>query len=211
MVSDGLPVQAQLKTASEPRSTSRDWGSVVILGPTAMGGRRRQGSRGLGALGTLLAAASPPPFWLGEGEPLVPRASTPAYSLPFRVSPLPVWARVWAVRRRPLSPSPASLGPTMGVGNTSPEKRLWSHFCLDLPPRALPYRSLCPGPRKPPGPQCGGRGSFPHPRISLCLPSSQLATSCRPQPRDRESKYPCVWPSSLGPPRAPQGHCRALR
>lgn len=34
MVSDGFPVQAQLKTASEPRSTSRDWGSAVIRGPT---------------------------------------------------------------------------------------------------------------------------------------------------------------------------------
>lgn len=46
MVRDGLPVQAQLKTASEPRSTSRDWGSVVILGPTAMGGGKRRGSGG---------------------------------------------------------------------------------------------------------------------------------------------------------------------
>ena len=48
MVRDGLPVQAQLKTASEPRSTSSDWGSVVILGPTAMGGGRRRGSGGRG-------------------------------------------------------------------------------------------------------------------------------------------------------------------
>lgn len=35
MVREGFPVQAQLNTASEPRSTSRDWGSVAILGPTA--------------------------------------------------------------------------------------------------------------------------------------------------------------------------------
>lgn len=35
MVRDGFPVQAQLKTASEPRSTRRDCGSVAILGPTA--------------------------------------------------------------------------------------------------------------------------------------------------------------------------------
>lgn len=35
MVREGFPVQAQLKTASEPRSTSRDCGSVAIRGPTA--------------------------------------------------------------------------------------------------------------------------------------------------------------------------------
>lgn len=35
MVRDGFPVQAQLKTASEPRSTRRDCGSVAIRGPTA--------------------------------------------------------------------------------------------------------------------------------------------------------------------------------
>lgn len=34
MVREGFPVQAQLKTASEPRSTRRDCGSVAILGPT---------------------------------------------------------------------------------------------------------------------------------------------------------------------------------
>ena len=34
MVREGLPVQAQLKTASDPRSTCRDWGSAAILGPT---------------------------------------------------------------------------------------------------------------------------------------------------------------------------------
>lgn len=35
MVREGFPVQAQLNTASEPRSTRRDCGSVAILGPTA--------------------------------------------------------------------------------------------------------------------------------------------------------------------------------
>jgi hypothetical protein len=45
MVRDGLPIQAQLKMASEPRSTSRDWGSVVIRGPTVMGRKEETGLR----------------------------------------------------------------------------------------------------------------------------------------------------------------------
>ena len=35
MVREGFPVQAQLKIASDPRSTWRDWGSAAILGPTS--------------------------------------------------------------------------------------------------------------------------------------------------------------------------------
>lgn len=35
IVSDGFPVQAQLNTASDPRSTCRDCGSAAIRGPTA--------------------------------------------------------------------------------------------------------------------------------------------------------------------------------
>lgn len=46
MVRDGLPVQAQLKTASEPRSTSRDWGSEVIRGPTVVGRKELKGGWG---------------------------------------------------------------------------------------------------------------------------------------------------------------------
>lgn len=34
MVREGFPAHPQVKTASDPRSTCRDWGSVSILGPT---------------------------------------------------------------------------------------------------------------------------------------------------------------------------------
>lgn len=34
MVREGFPVQAQLNTASDPRSTCKDWGSAAMRGPT---------------------------------------------------------------------------------------------------------------------------------------------------------------------------------
>lgn len=34
IVKEGFPVQAQLNTASDPRSTCKDWGSAAIRGPT---------------------------------------------------------------------------------------------------------------------------------------------------------------------------------
>lgn len=70
MVRDGLPIHAQLKTASEPRSTSRDCGSEVIRGPTAMGREEEMGSGGLGALERLLSLFSFSPAPAGRREAL---------------------------------------------------------------------------------------------------------------------------------------------
>lgn len=90
MVRDGFPVQEQLKTASEPRSTSRDWGSAVIRGPTAGGGAGggREGALVGWELRMLPVAAAPPP-----PVPPLPGAcapqSTPAPSLTFRSLPRP--------------------------------------------------------------------------------------------------------------------------
>lgn len=59
MVREGFPVQAQLKTASEPRSTSRDWGSDVIRGPTVTG-EGQTGAVGQGLWGPLCGCLPSP-------------------------------------------------------------------------------------------------------------------------------------------------------
>ena len=153
MVRDGLPVQAQLKTASEPRSTSRDWGSVVILGPTAVGGGRSRGCGGQGA----------GPFYLPLLSPtmLAPSPTGQASSC---------LGLAWELSRRTPLPQPSLPGAHCGSRQLQAQKKLlWPHFCLDLqPPSPTPMLShplpflLIPGsPTLAPG--CGGRGLPPTP------------------------------------------------
>lgn len=139
MVRDGFPVQAQLKTASEPRSTSRDWGSAAIRGPTVGGGRTRQRSGRLGALGTLCVAA----------PPLLPSACATSVHCtpPLHFSPCPSGP----------PPEPASL---WWEETVRPRKRaLWPPVPAQAL-RALPSPPLCLVPRSSP-PGCGWRGLPP--------------------------------------------------
>lgn len=103
MVRDGFPVQEQLKTASEPRSTSRDWGSAVIRGPTAGGGAGggREGALVGWELRMLPVAAAPHP-------------RSPHFPVPVHLSPLqPPPLHFGPCPARP-PPEPASLWPPQG-------------------------------------------------------------------------------------------------
>lgn len=94
MVRDGLPIHAQLKTASEPRSTSRDCGSEVIRGPTVMGREEEMGSVGLGSSGEPSSLFSFSPAPTGRREAL---GSPPLFQFFDEV-----WERIPEVRMRPL-------------------------------------------------------------------------------------------------------------
>lgn len=132
MVRDGFPVQAQLKTASEPRSTSRDWGSVVILGPTVMEGRRQ-----------------------GSGDPLCcrPFPTTPAYSLTFQSS-TPLGLGSGSKEEAPL-PQPSLPWGRKSRQHWPWEKGALAPFVPGHALRALAPPSFCP--EESPTPVCVGR------------------------------------------------------
>lgn len=167
MVREGFPVQAQLKTASEPRSTSRDWGSDVIRGPTVTG-EGQTGAVGQGLWGPLCGYLPFPTRCLGHLRVHQPCPHT---------SVLCPWARG------------RDKGKARPPGQTAqPRKEAPAPFVPGCAPRPLPSSSLCPGPRKTPS-QGVGRGAFllgPKDLHVSALQSSGCCSEPPGPPRDSE-------------------------
>lgn len=132
MVRDGFPVQAQLKTASDPRSTSRDWGSVVILGPTVMGGSRKQGSWDPPCCG--------PPFFCPGFVPVQP-PSTPAHFFTSQPSAFLV-LETGSKTDTPFPKTQPSSGPLQAQAAPVLGKRHSGPACAWICPQEAPYQNL---------------------------------------------------------------------